>query len=164
MNEKPKKVIEMIESQVNLDKSQVREISQEIINKFDSGDIDPFIYAGKIEFMLQVLETAMSDIRTKLVSEIDVYGRDAENGIIRNGIQFKRKEAGVKYDFSANKPWQDKKEQIDSIKNEMKDVESFLKTLTKKMIHVDEQTGEMIELTPPIKSSKTIIEITIPKA
>lgn len=157
-------VIQIINGVDSIDKSHVRDISSMIVDEFNSGKVDPFIFAGKVEFLLQSLESAMEQIRNNLVHDIDVYGKDAEIGVIRNGIQFKRKESGVKYDYSENKIWNEHNEQLMQIKNQMKEVETFIKSLHRPTPVVDPDTGEVVTYLPAKRTSKTIVEITIPKA
>ncbi len=157
-------VIQIINGVDSIDKGHVRDISSIILDEFNSGKVDPFIFAGKVEFLLQSLESAMEQIRNNLVHDIDVYGKDAEIGVVRNGIQFKRKEAGVKYDYSENKIWNMHNEHLMEIKNQMKEVETFIKTLHRPTPVVDPDTGEVVTYLPAKRTSKTIVEITIPKA
>jgi hypothetical protein len=51
---------------------------------------------------------------------------------------------------------------LEVIKEETKALESQLKSLKGKQTIVDDETGECYEDFPPIKSSKTTIEVTIP--
>jgi hypothetical protein len=50
------------------------------------------------------------------------------------------------------------------VKEAMKSLETQLKAIKAKQTMVDESTGECLEMFPAIKSSKTSIEITIPKS
>ena len=85
-------------------------------------------------------------------------------GVKRNGITFKIKETGVKYDYSNTSLWVLHNQKITELKEESKSIEAQLKSMTKKTTQVDDETGEIFELYPPIKTSKTSIEITIPKS
>ena len=84
-------------------------------------------------------------------------------GVKTNGVTFKLKETGVKYDYSNTALWNEKKQAIDELTTELKSLESTLKSVQTKMTTVDEQTGEIIEFWQPIKSSKTSVEISLSK-
>jgi hypothetical protein len=161
--EQEKTMVDIINQQVNLDKVHVKAISDQIVNEFEKGAIDPFIFAGKLEFMLQTIEDAMVQIREMLIREIDVYGREGEQGIERANIKFRKKEAGIRYDFTRTEMWVKKNEELLQMKEEMKALENQLKAIHRTTTQVDDETGEIVELHPATRSSKTIIEITIPK-
>lgn len=77
------------------------------------------------------------------------------------GYRFTQKEAGVKYDFSnCNYPEYDilveRKKQIEE---KMKKIEGTLKSLTNPLEVINDKTGEVMAVNPPIRKSTTIIEI-----
>jgi hypothetical protein len=94
---------------------------------------------------------------------LDLYGPEAKTGINRLGVTFKSKETAVKYDFSMTPIWNELKAAEDRASNERKDLETQLKALKKSTVNVDPETGEMVEMVIPIKSSKTTVEITLSK-
>jgi hypothetical protein len=76
-------------------------------------------------------------------------------------VELQVAEVGTKYDFTANAKWNAIQSQINSLKEEQKNIESFCKSLKSKTITVDEETGESFEFYPPAKSSTTSIKKTI---
>ena len=76
-------------------------------------------------------------------------------------VELQVAEVGTRYDFSANRKWNDLNEEINSLKEKQKELEAFCKALKSKTITVDEETGESFEFFPPAKSSTTSIKKTI---
>jgi hypothetical protein len=92
------------------------------------------------------------------VNELHTYDNSKKNVY---QVELQVAEVGTKYDFTANAKWNTIQEQINSLKEEQKNVEAFCKSLKSKTITVDEETGEAVEFYPPAKSSTTSIKKTI---
>lgn len=142
-------------------KSLVRQTAQSLINEAQDGNIDTLSTLAHIEFMAQVIEMAKEELRARAVGELDAYGLEARTGVVKHGVTFKQKESGVRYNFENTKAWTEIKSREDAIANERKALEEQLKVLKSRQTMLDEQTGELIELNPPIKTSKTTVEITL---
>lgn len=142
-------------------KSLVRQTAQSLINEAQDGNIDTLSTLAHIEFMAQVIEMAKEELRARAVGELDAYGLEARTGVVKHGVTFKQKESGVRYNFENTKAWTEIKSREDAIANERKALEEQLKVLKSKQTMLDEHTGELIELNPPIKTSKTTVEITL---
>jgi hypothetical protein len=99
------------------------------------------------------------------VNELSAYGSEANQGVVINNVTLKLMEAGVKYDFAAcNHPdWNSIVAKENKLADQRKEIEAMLKTLKSGQTIVDEETGEVIRITPPVKSSKTTVQVTIPK-
>lgn len=154
---------EYLNRETDYSKSSVDTAASVIVTEYELGNLDPIRFLGRLEFLSQILDKAKAEIREKTVSELEKYGPEAKSGVKIDGISFKLKETGVRYDYSGTKSWSDKKAEIDVLTDELKAIESTLKSLKGKTTILDEETGELLELLPPIKSSKTSVEITLPK-
>ena len=154
-------IIEQIKvHQIELTKTNVQTFANQIVFEYKTGNKNPFDYLGELEFIGQAIDKAKSQIRELLIDELHLYENKTKT---KNGIQFKLKESGVKYDFTSTEKWKSMNDEIEQMKSQIKDLETHLKSIKTKQTMVDESTGELIELFPPIKTSKTTIEITIPK-
>jgi len=156
-------IVELFNSTNDLTKSNVKTLAEQMISNIESGQTNLFETASKIEFMIQTLDHVMTSVREQLVDELHKYGNESKVGVKTNGVTFKIKETGVKYDYSNTALWVAKKQAIDELTNDLKSLELTLKSVQTKMTTVDEQTGEIIEFWQPIKSSKTSVEITLSK-
>lgn len=144
-------------------KGLVRQTAQSLISESQEGNIDTLSTLAHLEFMSQVIEMAKEELRAKAVNELDAYGVEAKLGVVKHGVTFKQKEAGVRYNFENTQAWNDIKAKEEAISAERKSLEEQLKALKSKMTVLDEETGELKELNPPIKTSKTTVEISLSK-
>ena len=110
----------------------------------------------------KVAEFAAKLIQLNTDGHVDTL-TEAKTGVTRYGVTFKQKETAVKYDFSQTDVWNGMENEIERIKTAQKALEAQLKGLTKSMKILDEETGEITIMNPPIKSSKTTVEITLGK-
>lgn len=71
------------------------------------------------------------------------------------------KETGTKWNYeNCNDPvYRDLTEKSGAMKDMIKGREAFLKSLKESMTIVDDTTGEVVMVAPPMKTSKTIVEV-----
>ena len=131
-----------------------------ILTALDQGEMTAMDVALRFKFFEDLIAATKDKLRPLVVEELNNYhvGED----IVRYNGQFKVKEAGTRYDFTnCNDPeWNRLTEVIDGFTKEQKAREKFLRTLTKPLTTVDEQTGEVVTINPPIKTSTTTYAIT----
>jgi hypothetical protein len=163
MSENQSLLSEFLNGENDYSKTSVEKVSSVIVTEYELGNLNPLRFLGRLEFLSQVIDKAKAEIREKSLSELEKYGSETKSGVKIDGISFKIKETGVRYDYSLTKSWTDKKSEIDILTEELKAIEATLKSLKSKATILDEETGELIELLPPIKTSKTSIEISLPK-
>lgn len=152
-----------VQQQQVLSKSLVKTMSENLINEANEGNIDVLSALAHLEFMSQVIDVAKEQLRKQAVDEIEKYGMEAKSGVVKYGVTFKQKEAGVRYNFDNTDSWKVLKSKEDEQAAIRKDLEDQLKSLKQKITVLDEETGELTDLYPPIKTSKTTIEITLAK-
>jgi ribosome-associated translation inhibitor RaiA len=87
--ENNKSLAEVISSQTSLTKETINEVADVILAEFESGKIDQLEFLGKMEFMAQALDKAISKIRQQVVDELEKYGSEAKFGVVKSGITFK---------------------------------------------------------------------------
>jgi hypothetical protein len=156
-------LLQEIQQHQILSKSLVKSMSEALIGESDAGNIDTLSTLAHLEFMSQVIELAKEELRKRAVDELEKYGQEAKTGVVKYGVTFKHKEAGVRYSFENTSSWKVIKAKEDEFAKVRKELEDQLKTLKQKTTILDEETGELSELHPPIKSSKTTVEITLSK-
>lgn len=144
-------------------KGLVKQTADSLINEAEEGNIDTLSTLAHLEFMSQVVEMAKEQLRAKAVAELDLYGPEAKTGVVKHGVTFKQKEAGVRYSFDNTPAWTEVKSREDAIALERKALEEQLKSLKTKQTMLDEETGELVVFNPPIKTSKTTVEISLSK-
>ena len=144
-------------------KGLVKQTAQSLISEAEEGNVDTLSALAHLEFMSQVIEMAKDELRQRAVNELDAYGAEAKIGVVKHGVTFKHKEAGVRYSYDNTPAWAEIKLREEAVASERKGLEEQLKVLKSKQTILDETTGELIELYPPIKTSKTTVEISLSK-
>ena len=123
---------------------------------FNGGEpLNDLALCRKYIFLLEELEKGIKDYVIEELEKED----NSESTIL--GTTMKIVETGVKYDYSASKPWSEQKSKVDEESKKLKDIEGLAKSLKGKMVMVDEETGETFEYFPPAKTSSTSIRVTI---
>jgi len=140
-------------------KETIKEQSIALLKDLDEGHFSPLHIAAQLKFIEDVITNIKEEVRQRVVAEKDKYGKDA---MTYHGATFDIKEAGVKYDYSHcnDTIWDDLKQQLDTLNQQMKEREAFLKSLKERLTYVDESTGEIITIYPPQKKSTTTYAIT----
>ena len=146
--------------QGTLSKNEIEKLSNQISNGVKAGIEEPLDLVVKIEFLKKALDMAKKSILSDCIDE--AYKFDKTGATIR-GVKIQVKEAGVKYNYSNTEIWNETNEEIKQMTEVRKSLEGRLKAIKGKENIVDDNTGEVIELNEPIKTSTTTIAITFPK-
>ena len=144
-------------------KEQRQSFALDLIGKIEQGEVDP------LKIHLQV--KAMEDI-IKLLNDNTIYKKailEAAEKYGQKSFTFQNakveiKEVGTKYDFSQcnDTEWDLYDQRLLSAKEDLKQRETFLKTIPAKGLEiVDKVSGEMAIIYPPSKSSTTSIAVTL---
>lgn len=152
-----KKLDDLLNSIIKASKSELEEDITFYVDNLEDGNIDEidlFISLRKLEYVTsEILKVAKEKIDyTKLGVEYKKYNS-----------QIKSKATASRYDFSNcnDLVYQRYKEQQNNVYNLVKDRENFLKSIKSKQTIVDEETGDIMEVLPPIKSQGTTIEFKL---
>lgn len=143
---------------VSADKQALSEMVSSYLKElaFNGGEpLNDLALCRKYMFLLEELEKG---IKEYVIKELEK--QDNSEAVVL-GTNMKVVETGVKYDYSASKPWAEQKFKLDDESKKLKDIEALAKSLKGKMIMVDEVTGETFEYFPPAKTSSTSIRVTI---
>ncbi len=139
-----------------LNKDYIQQKTSELIESVKDGEVDPLVLLSSMNGFKQIIENVKAGILEECIDKFDNHGGKE---LMLNGCKFTKREAGTKYDFSKTEHWRELKAKEDVISKERKAFEKTLKTLTKTTeIAIDD---ELITVNPPIKTSKTIIQVSI---
>lgn len=161
-----KSLVTLLSTLINYDKQGVKQISDAIIEEFRAGNVSETDFIGQLEFLIQSFTAASDTIRAEITETLlRSYGEtEARKGIKnRLGHEIKVAEMGTKYDYSNTPRWVEINTRLQEVKVQLTELEMQLKVLKSPQQLFDGETGELIDMNPPIKSSKTGIKITIPK-
>lgn len=147
----------------SLSKERVSTIVAHYTDTLKDGHVNVLEALAQLEFLSQVIEKLKATARELSVDEIARYGNEAKTGVVMHGVTLKLKEAGTKYTYNHNQLWNTIKEKEDGIAQQRKDLEAMLKTITKPTTFVNQDTGEVHDLRPALKTSTTTIEVSLSK-
>jgi hypothetical protein len=119
--------------------------------------LDYAVYLAAIEKVFKELRTD-EELENAILNE---HEKRNEKSFDYKGATLTRSETGVSYDFESDSKWvtlDRLKKQIDT---EIKEREKILKAITNVLIEVDADTGQIIEIYPPLKKSKTKVVVTL---
>lgn len=139
-------------------KENIANAVQAITNEVSDGNYDSLrglILAIKGKNLFTDLEKSL---RPKAEDE---YVFKLEKGYSAHDCKIDQAETGVSYDFSVcgDTEWQYLYERSEFFKNELKEREAMLKTITKETVMIIE--GEEVTIKPPIRKSKLGLKITV---
>ena len=125
-----------------------------IAKQIIESDLSPLELATKISFMEKCLDEAKKGIKEDVLEEMYKYAK-AEK-ISSLGASLEIFEAGTKYSFeNCNHP------HLADLEQQVADIKVFLKALKESMTIINESTGEIITIHPPIKTSTTSYKVTL---
>ena len=123
-----------------------------------SGEVDIIKLARTVNIMKRIVENFEKEpeIQESLVNECMKYGK----GELK---EIQVREVGGKTDYSeCNHPQYNRIcEEIETLTEQKKSLELYLKSLTKPTDFIDPETGQQVELIPPTKTSITKAVFTI---
>lgn len=150
---------DLIKSEFPISKKEIENVSNVIVQLVNDGELN----AMNVIINLKFLSDAFNSIRDKLTepvrTAIEQYGKE----VTMKGVKLELAETGVKYDYSNDAHWERLNASLKSAQRLCKDREKYLQGVTHKIVEVDEETGETMEIFPPIKTSKSSFKINIPK-
>lgn len=140
-------------------RQEVMEFTELLRKEIQDGEIDPL--RAKIFFagLQRIIEAIKEPLDDAAVCEAEKYGKSFE----MYGAKLDTAEAGTKYDYSrcGHPKWFAIKESEMELANQRRDLERQLQSLKSATLMGDPETGESWEVYPPMKSSKTIVKITL---
>lgn len=146
-----------LESVLTLNKTELNEIIQSKVDEIEEGYIDEYdmyIYLRKCEYIVTELSKYVKD-------KIDP--NKLNQGLDRFNTSLKSKNTAARYDYSkCNDSLLTKlSNQNKELSSALKDRERFLQTLSEPIEIVDQESGEVQRIVPPIKLQAQTIEIKI---
>ena len=137
-------------------KKEIAEIADKIVNEVDFIDVTKFsAELAKFKLLADELE---KKFKNHLLTDIRKYSGSKMTAF---GIEFSEMEGGIKYDYTQTESWNIIEEQIEKLKEKQKGIEAFCRSIKSKTTTVDEETGELADFYPPVKSSTTTIKKVI---
>lgn len=144
-------------------KEQRQEIVQDLIDRLDNGEIDPLQAHFQVKAMEDIVKSVTENkyYRDHVLDAAQKYGQKRFD---YQAASFEIKEVGSKYDYTnCGDPIHQQLEQAaKSATAAQKQREKFLQTLPLEGMDIlVPDTGEMVRIYPPSKSSTTSVAVTL---
>ena len=141
-------------------KDEIQNFSIKIISELESGRINPLDLLKQIKCFEKVIEQTKDTLSKMAREEAEKYGAKSFE---YKGIKIELAEVGTKYDYSQCNDFVLAKvsEELSKLNESKKQRETFLKSLKEPISLVDEESGDIIQVLPPIKSSTSSLKVTI---
>jgi len=125
-----------------------------LITEIKEGALNPLELKAFLKHFENAMEKVWENVEPELMAEAEKW-----KGQTLNGFKVDIREGRPRYDFSnCNDP---KYDTYKLTEEEFKDLrsgrEKFLKSLTAPIQLIDEETGDVIQVNPPVKTSSTTI-------
>ena len=147
----------------DLTKSQIKIMSEHIINELKENGriIDSADALAKMELLIKEIKSSKEWI-DYLREEVSKYGKEVRTS---SGTKIELAEVGTKYDYSNcnDDILKELSAQLELLENNIKDRQTFLKTISPEGIDIIDQYGEVKKIYPPSKTSTSSIKTTIQK-
>ena len=135
-------------------KQSINNTAKHIADLVADGDISPIDAIVKLKAFSDLYDALRPLITDSIIQEID------KGNTSSNGVEVSTMETAIKYDYTTTKKWVELHYEIEKLTQELKVLETTIKTLTRPMQILDESTGELIEIKPAKKSSKTSFKVS----
>lgn len=140
--------------------AQVDRFSDQLIESVRNGELDPLQLLATFKATEMVIERTRKETKENQMNAADKYPGEKFEAF---GCTMQKADVYTSYDYeSTTDPvWRQLKQIAESAAQQLKDREAFLKTIKSPMTIVEEGTGEVVTLTPPVKKSTPGLKISI---
>lgn len=157
-------LVQIIGRAVPFTKENQKATAQTLVTKVVEGEADPIQVFSTVKALVECLTIFLKnkDVVDSTIAACERYGK---TGALYNGANLCVAEVGVKYDYSAcNDPeWEDLSKQRAELDAKIKARETFLRGIPREATILNEDTGEITKVVPPIKTSSTSVKVTFAK-
>lgn len=151
---------------VPANKKEQENIASLLVRSVEDGDLDPIEAVVKAKSMQEVLKGFLDSpaVKENVIKECEKYGKGERPGYKTAEVQVK--ETGTKWDFTGcnDHVWNELSARMESLKEQLKEREAYLKTIKERKAEIDETTGEVYDIFPPVRSAGISFAITFKKS
>lgn len=150
--------IPAIIQETGLTKASQDIIAQTIVQRVMDGDLNPLEAKLRLKSIEAVVEQAMKAIDAEARSEAEKHGSKTFE---YNGVEIQLASFGTKYDYSGcnDSKLQELQDNLDRAKKLVDDRQAFLKAIKGSATIVNDETGEVETVYPPVKKSTDGLKI-----
>lgn len=138
-------------------KAQIKSFSEKLISEIEEGNARPLAVLKTFKAFEKVFDTIKPKLTKACLVEAALYPKGKFEAC---GVSFETKEAGTKYDYTNcnDSELEVLNTQIERLTTSLKTRQEFLKALKEPITIVEEGTGEIIKIHPPVKTSTTVLQ------
>lgn len=138
--------------------SEVAQFSKQIIQAVRNGELNPLKVLVSLRSLEAISELVREEIGENITREADKY---SEKKFDAYGAMVEKAEVGTKYLYETSKDtvYERLHTDFETAKARLDERTAFLKALKQPMITVDELTGEVVTITPPLKKGKPGVKV-----
>lgn len=145
-------------------KSEQTNAAQTIINRIKDGEVDPISTYATIKAVVEALSLVLKDkdVVRLTISGVEQYG---PGGTTYRGAKMSVCETGVRYNFSdcGDPIWNELSVQKTEIEARLKERETFLRGIKDPQTIIINETGEVVTVYGPSRTSSNSVKITFAK-
>lgn len=140
--------------------TQIDVFSDQIIQSVKEGEASSLEVLALARAFEKAFKRVLPEIQQNILKDAELY---PEKTFSFYGVEMTKSEVGVQYDFSVcGDPLHDRLEsEFNTAKARLDERKKFLKGLNQPLKTIDEETGELIELRPPLKTSTSTVTVSI---
>lgn len=134
--------------------------SDQIVALVKNGERNPLEVGAWVKAVEEILERVKKEIKDSQLTEA---AKHPEKTFSVYGAAFTKAEHGTKYNYAAcgDTVWERLDAQVKDWTTHRAEREAFLKTLKEPATIVDTLTGEIVTITPPVKTSASGLNVSI---
>lgn len=139
---------------------QVDRMSDLLIQEVKEGNANPLEVLIQLRAIEKVSGRVLKEIQENILREADKY---AEKSFEFNSCKLEKAELGTKYDFTVcgDPVWEQRVSIMNAAKTLVDERQEFLKSLKEPITIVDEGSGEVATIRPPLKTSTSGVKVSI---
>lgn len=151
--------------QLMTDTQSVSEYARQAVTAIIDGEIDPLIAYINLSKAKRVIDEVVKHKEVLRLATDYVEARGSNQEMQIGDCLAKISEVGVSYDYSAcgDPEIERLQAEADALNERIKTREKFLRGIKGHLALLDEETGEVLTIYPPARSSKTSLKLTFSK-
>lgn len=144
-------------------KEQIYLLTEQIIQPVMDGNLEPLKAMALLKGIEEALSEAIDRMKPYILDELSKYKTGEMPSAL--GVEFKLMEARPTYDYTTCNDAELNRMMVvkNDIDAKVKSRQEFLRKLTKTEFITDTETGEIVEVHPPLKKSTTTFSTKFPE-
>lgn len=146
--------------QLSVSKSGIQVFSKQLIESVQNGEVNPLELNAAFKAMEEIMKQVREAITENQLREAERYSEKIFSAF---GCRIEKAEVGVSYDYSiCGDPIYNQRAQIlEAAKKQLDERVEFLKALKEPLTLVDDESGEVATVRPPLKKGSQGLKFSI---